>query len=192
MRKSKLWGCIGSVKALRCHLSALQHPVVPEVSSRGESGQAFPGVGVLPLLGEEGHGLVGGALALAGHFLMQSHALKWTVKRSWTVGGGDELGLYTSTYHVVPSGDDELLLLFVPGPGLLVVVLCQKHQDGNVRFVWVGGSACLWACARHLEMLDLSLLLRQLIFQSLDVRSHRLLLGIQSFNHLQTNVGILK
>lgn len=40
-------------------------------------------------------------------------------------------------------------------------------------------------------MLDFSLLLRQLIFQSLDVRSHCLLLGVQSFDHLHTE-GISK
>lgn len=134
MRKSNLWGASVQRRHRGRELSSfhLGRRFLAEVSSWLESGQAFPGVGVLPLLGEEGHGLVGGTLALACDFLMQSHALKRMVGRSWIVGGGAELPcFYAYTYHVVPSGDDELLLLFVPRPGLLVVMLCQKHEDAS-------------------------------------------------------------
>lgn len=40
------------------------------------SRQASPGVGGLPLLSEEGHGLVRGAEPLARHFLMKRHPLR--------------------------------------------------------------------------------------------------------------------
>ncbi len=48
----------------------------PEVLSGMVSRQASPGVGGLPLLSEEGHGLVRGAEPLARHFLMQRHPLR--------------------------------------------------------------------------------------------------------------------
>lgn len=105
--------------------------------------QASPGVGGLPLLGEEGHGLVRGTEPLARHFLMQRHP------------------------HVVPCRDDEFLLLVMSGPALLIVML---------------------------QVLDFPLLLCQLVFQRLDVRSrsHRLLHWIQGFDHLPTQKTFLK
>lgn len=57
-----------------------------DVLSRMVSCQASPGVGGLPLLGEEGHGLVRGSQPLAGHFLMQRHPLR----KSKTKGKSEE------------------------------------------------------------------------------------------------------
>ena len=49
-----------------------------DVLSRVVSRQASLGVGRLPLLGEERHGLGRGAETLAGHLLMQRHPLRKT------------------------------------------------------------------------------------------------------------------
>lgn len=131
------------------------------VLSRVVSCQASPGVGGLPLLSEEGHGLVGGSQPLARHFLMQRHPLRGRrmekregsfVKPSSCLVFSYimlQVHLYmlyctalcvcVLAHHVVPGRNDELLLLVVSGSALLIVVLYKRTSTSiTVRFYRAG------------------------------------------------------
>lgn len=98
-------------------------------------------------------------------------------------------------HHVVPGTDDELLLLVVSGSALLKVVLrrhtvsaslFRKHTHTHLYFY-----IYIYLCSNcsHLQVMDLSVLLRQLVLQSLNLNVRilggRRLIGVQGFDHLQ-------
>lgn len=67
-----LWitACLGRISSLQCF------PELRCVLSWLVPCQVSPGIGGLPLLREEGHGMAGGTLPFTSHSLVQGHSLK--------------------------------------------------------------------------------------------------------------------
>lgn len=95
------------------------------------------------------------------------------------------------THHVVPRTDDEFLFSFISGSALLIVSLCRKTDRQWDRTSYMDISLIRVSVfeGSDLQVLDSPVFLRQLVLQSLNIRSHscRLLTRIQSFDHLRTH-----